>query len=61
MLKQETYICKNGHVLIHTYSDINMKIRQIESGEIYDDAYDEPNVYTYEETDIPIEGVTDNG
>ena len=61
MLKQETYICKNGHILIHTYSDKNTKIRQIESGEIYDDAYDEPNKYTYEETDIPIDEVVDNG
>lgn len=55
MLIQENYICKNGHLLIHTYSDIGMCIRQVETGEIYYDAYDEPNKYTYEETDIPIE------
>lgn len=51
MLIQETYICKNGHILIHTYSDLKLKIRQIETGEIYDEAYDEPNVYTYEEVE----------
>ena len=61
MLKQETYICKNGHILIHTYSDIRMCIRQIETDIIYDEAYDEPNVYTYEETDIPIDEVVDVG
>ena len=61
MLIQETYICKNGHILIHTYSDAQLKIKQIETGEIYDDVYDEPNVYTYEETDIPIDEVIDVG
>lgn len=39
------------------YSDLNMKIRQIETGNLYDDAVDViPCPYTYEETDIPIEG-----
>lgn len=61
MLKQETYICKNGHILIHTYSDIGMYIRQIETGIEYEEAYDEPNVYTYEETDIPINEVVEIG
>lgn len=53
MLIQEEYICKNGVVLIHTYSDTG-SIRQIETGIIYDEAYDIPNTYTYEE-------VEDNG
>ena len=61
MLIQETYFCKNGHILIHTYSDKQMLIRQIETDTLYGDAYDEPNVYTYEETDIPIDEVEDNG
>lgn len=39
------------------YSDLNMKIRQVETGNLYDDAVDViPCPYTYEETDIPIEG-----
>lgn len=38
------------------YSDLNMKIRQIETGNLYDDAVDViPCPYTYEETDIPVE------
>ena len=41
---------------IRHYSDENLKIRQIETGRIYDDAVDRyPCKYTYEETDIPIE------
>ena len=41
----------------HRYSDLNMKIRQIETGNLYEDAVDViPCPYTYEETDIPIEG-----
>ena len=61
MLIQETYICKNGHILIHSYSDSGFKIRQIESGLLYEDVYDEPNKYTYEETDIPIDEVVNIG
>ena len=49
---QEEYVCANGVILTYTYSDNNKKIRQIETGNIYDDAYDIPNRYTYEETDI---------
>ncbi len=38
------------------YSDLNMKIRQIETGNLYDDAVDViPCPYTYEETDISVE------
>lgn len=38
------------------YSDLNMKIRQVETGNLYEDAVDViPCPYTYEETDIPIE------
>lgn len=39
------------------YSDLNMKIRQVETGNLYEDAVDViPCPYTYEETDIPVEG-----
>ena len=38
------------------YSDKNVMIRQIETGNLYIDAVDrKPCRYTYEETDIPIE------
>lgn len=38
------------------YSDIGMKLRQVETDILYDDAVDKfPCKYTYEETDIPIE------
>ena len=38
------------------YSDLNVKIRQIETGNVYEDAVDIiPCPYTYEETNIPIE------
>lgn len=50
----EEYIEDNTRV--RHYSDENFKIRQIETGIIYDDAVDViPCKYTYEETDIPIE------
>lgn len=40
------------------YSDQNMKLRQIETQVLYDDAVDViPCKYTYEETDIPIEEI----
>lgn len=43
-----------GERILH-YSDRNMKIRQIETGKLYEDAIDVmPCQYTYEETDIPI-------
>lgn len=51
MLKTETL--ENGR--IRHYSDTNMHIRQIESGALYEDAVDGGD-WTYEETDIPIEG-----
>lgn len=38
------------------YSDKKMKLRQIETQVLYDDAVDViPCKYTYEETDIPID------
>lgn len=41
---------------VRHYSDKNMKIRQIETGIVYDDAVDiVPCPYTYEETDEPID------
>lgn len=41
---------------IHTYSDIGMKIKQEQTGIIYNDAMDVPEKgYTYIETNEPID------
>ena len=41
---------------VHTSSDTGMKILQVETGIVYEDALDVPTSgYTYTETDIPIE------
>lgn len=43
---------------VRHYSDQQLKIRQVETGRIYDDAVDRyPCKYTYTETDEPIEPV----
>lgn len=41
---------------IRHWSNLGFKIRQVETGILYEDAVDIPGLYTYEETDIPIEG-----
>lgn len=42
--------------LIRHWSDLNLKILQIETGIVYNDAIDVvPCRYTYEETDEPID------
>lgn len=46
----------DGGTRVRHYSDQALKIRQIETGIIYDDAVDViPCRYTYEETDQPID------
>lgn len=57
MIAQEYYRTReDGVALTRTWSDARMKIRQIETDILYDEAIDvEPLRYTYEETDIPIE------
>ena len=46
----------DGVNLYRSYSDENFKIRQVQTGLIYDEAIDvENSIYTYIETDIPIE------
>jgi hypothetical protein len=43
---------------IRHYSDRGMKIRQVETGKLYEDAVDiVPCPYTYVETDEPIDDV----
>ena len=50
-----TELIEDGNRVRH-YSDERYKIRQVETGIIYDDAVDYiPCIYTYEETDILIE------
>ena len=53
MIKREYYTTReDGVVLYRTYSDTNHKLRQLETGVIYDEAIDvESAKYTYEETD----------
>lgn len=49
----EEYV-ENGERIRH-YSDQNVLIRQVETGDLYEDAVDVlPCRYTYEETDQPI-------
>lgn len=48
---------KDGVVLNRTYSDKGLQIRKVGTDEVYDEAIDIENApFTYEETDIPIEG-----
>lgn len=46
----------DGVRLNRTYSDQDLMIRQVETGNVFDVAIDvEGAPYTYEETDIPVE------
>lgn len=52
------YPYEGNENLIRQYSDMNVRIRQVETGAIYDEAIDVyPCRYHYEETDIPIDEV----
>lgn len=57
MLKKEFYKTReDGIKLYMTYSTENYKIKQLETGEIYDNAIDVENQkYTYEETNEKTE------
>ena len=51
------YPYNNDPNLIRQYSDLHLKIKQVETGAIYDEAIDVyPCRYSYVETDEPIEG-----
>ena len=57
---------KLNNNLIYTYSDKNMKIKQVQTNILYYEAIDTlPCGYTYEETDIPRDDLeeeeSDNG
>lgn len=54
MIREEFFTIGSTNFIKH-YSDSGFKIRQIETGALYDEADDlVPCIYTYEETDIPI-------
>lgn len=57
MIKKEFYMTRSDGVnLYKTYSDKGVKIKQIQTDVIYDEAIDiENSTYIYEETDILIE------
>lgn len=53
MIQSETI----SNDLIRHYSDAGLRIEQVETGKVYDDAVDMiPCAYTYRETDEPIGG-----
>lgn len=58
-IKNELYMIREDNVqLIRTYSDLNLKIEQEQTGIIYDDAIDViPCRYIYKETNIPIDNL----
>ena len=57
MIKKELYSEReDGVKLYRTYSDEGFKIKQVETGNIYDEAIDvESANFTYKETDEKIE------
>ena len=57
MIKKEFYMTRSDGVnLYKTYSDKGVKIKQIQTDVIYDEAIDiENSTYIYEDTDILIE------
>lgn len=58
-MAMQSELVENGKRIRH-YSDLDLMIRQVETGAFYEDAVDSlPCKYTYEETDIPIEKEVD--
>ena len=54
MIKTEQIEC-NKKLLEKTYSSVGLRIRQKETGIVYDEAIDIPGRYTYEETNELVE------
>lgn len=55
----QTELLKDGTLIRH-YSDAGMMLKQVETGIEYSEAVDVvPCRYTYEETDKPIEEITE--
>lgn len=59
MIRKEFYLTREDGVnLYRTYSDEGYKIKQVQTGAIYDEAIDIENTkYTYIETEEKIEAV----
>lgn len=59
MIRKEFYITREDGVnLYRTYSDEGYKIKQVQTGAIYDEAIDVENTkYTYIETEEKIENL----
>lgn len=56
IIQEEFQLEEDGWVLVKTYSDQGMKIMQLETGVLYDEAIDPKFTNReYEETNIPIE------
>lgn len=55
MIREEIIQHAENVFVVRHYSDLGYKIRQIETGKLYEDAVDVyPCIYTYEETNEPI-------
>lgn len=59
MIVKEFYKTRKDGVKLHrTFSDQNVKIRKVDTDEIYDEAIDVENShFSYEETDTPIDSI----
>ncbi len=56
ILTEEYMTLDDGMKLYRRHSDLKVKIRQVETGYVYDEAIDVENApYTYIETDMPLE------
>ena len=56
ILTEEYMTLDDGSKLYRRYSDLKVRIRQVETGYVYDEAIDVENApYTYIETDMPLE------
>lgn len=56
ILTEEYMTLDDGMKLYRRYSDLKVRIRQVETGYVYDEAIDVENApYTYIETDMPLE------
>lgn len=57
MVKKVFYLTREDDVVLYrTYSDEGFKIRQVQTGIVYDEAIDVENApYTYTETDEKVE------
>ena len=57
MIVTEEYMTlDDGMKLYRRYPDLKVRIRQVETGYVYDEAIDVENApYTYIETDMPLE------